>query len=174
MGITVLNPDYELRIRERFSKTGAIETLGARLTRLAPGEADIEVTYRHGLSQTNGFFHGGIIGTMLDTSCGYAALTLMRADDEVLTVEFKTNFLAPAAGDILIARSRVLRAGRSIIVCEADGIVVTDGQEKLVAKMTATMMAVQLQSRTHGNCMGMEECAAQLVTSSCSSPAQAT
>jgi len=173
VSFAVLNPDYELRIRERFSKTGAIETLGARLTRLAPGEADLEVTYRHGLSQTNGFFHGGIIGTMLDTSCGYAALTLMRAGDEVLTVEFKTNFLAPAAGSILIARSRVIRAGRSIIVCEADGVVVTGGQEKLVAKMTATMMAVQLQSRAGSDCIEKEESAAQLVTSSCSSPAPA-
>jgi uncharacterized protein (TIGR00369 family) len=173
VSITVLNPDYEPRIRERFSKTGAMETLGARLNRLAPGEADLEVTYRHGLSQTNGFFHGGIIGTMLDTSCGYAALTLMRADDEVLTVEFKTNFLAPAAGNIFIARSRVIRAGRSIIVCEADGVVVTGGQEKLVAKMTATMMAVQLQSRTVNNDKETEENAGQWVTSSCSSPAPA-
>jgi uncharacterized protein (TIGR00369 family) len=148
LSFTVRNPEYEARIRERFATTGTMETLAARLMRLAPGEADLELPFRHGLSQTNGFFHGGIIGTMLDTVCGYASLTLMRAEDEVLTVEYKTNFLAPAAGELLLARGRVMRNGRRIIVCEADGVMKSEGgREKLVARMTATMMAVQLRQR---------------------------
>ncbi len=146
MSFSVRNPEYETRIHERFSTTGTMETLAARLVRLAPGEAELELPFRHGLSQTNGFFHGGIIGTMLDTVCGYAALTLMRAEDEVLTVEYKANFLAPAAGELLLARGRVMRNGRRIIVCEADGLMKGDDNgEKLVARMTATMMAVRLR-----------------------------
>lgn len=142
MSFTIHNPDFAARIRRRFAATGTMATLGSRLVRTGPGEAELELPYRHGVSQNNGFFHGGIIGTLLDTACGYAALTVMPAEAEVLTVEYKTNFLAPAAGELLIARGRVIRAGRTLIVCEADGVVPLAGSEKCVARMTATMMAV--------------------------------
>lgn len=142
MSFTIYNPDFAGRIRQRFAATGTMVTLGSRLVRTGPGEAELELPYRHGVSQNNGFFHGGIIGTLLDTACGYAALTVMPAEAEVLTVEYKTNFLAPAAGELLIARGRVIRAGRTLIVCEADGVVPLAGSEKCVARMTATMMAV--------------------------------
>lgn len=137
------NPDFEMRIRDRFIATGTMRTLGSRLILVKPGQAELALPYCDGVSQNNGFFHGGIIGTLLDTACGYAALTVMSADAEVLTVEYKTNFLAPAAGELLIARGQVIRAGRTLIICEADGVMLTEGGEKRVARMTATMMAVK-------------------------------
>ncbi|NVN92603.1 MAG: PaaI family thioesterase [Desulfuromonadales bacterium] len=144
------NPDFGVRLHERFSSTGTMGTLGARLVRVGPGEVELELPYHHGVSQNNGFFHGGIIGTMLDTACGYAALTIMPADDEVLTVEYKINFLSPAAGELLVARGRVLRAGKTLTICEADGIMAVDGKEKCVARMTATMIATKLTTLGQG------------------------
>jgi uncharacterized protein (TIGR00369 family) len=117
-------------------------TLGARLTRVAPGETDIELPFRSDLTQQNGFLHAGVVTTILDSACGGAALSLMPAEAGVLSIEFKTNLLAPARGELLIARARVVRAGRTITVCQADGVMVDGDREVHVATMTATMMTV--------------------------------
>ncbi|HEX8672825.1 MAG TPA: PaaI family thioesterase [Longimicrobium sp.] len=136
------DPDYEARLRASFQRQQVMATLGARLTRVAPGETDIELPFRSDLTQQNGFLHAGIVTTILDSACGGAALSLMPAEAEVLSIEFKTNLLAPARGELLIARARVVRAGRTITVCHADGVMVDGGREVHVATMTATMMTV--------------------------------
>ncbi len=122
-------------VRESFARQGTMGLLGAGIERIAPGEVTLTLPFRTDLSQQHGFFHGGIISTMLDTACGYAAMET-RPGAEVLTVEFKLNFTAPARGALLRATGRVIKGGRTLIVClgeaEADG--------KPCATMLATMM----------------------------------
>jgi len=136
------NPDFERLVRESFEKQQIMRTLGARLTRIEPGEVDIELPYRDALTQQHGFLHAGVVTTVLDSTCGYAAFSLMPPGAGVLSVEFKVNLLAPAKGDVLIARGRVLRAGRTISVCQADGVMRTGDHETSIATMLATIMTV--------------------------------
>jgi uncharacterized protein (TIGR00369 family) len=144
------DPAFEARVRESFHRQQAMHTLGARLARVAPGEVDIELPFHESLTQQHGFLHAGIVTTVLDSACGYAAFTLMPADAGVLSIEFKTNLLAPAAGERLVARARVVRAGRTITVCQADGVMIAEGGERHVATMTATMMTVQNRDGVRG------------------------
>jgi uncharacterized protein (TIGR00369 family) len=134
---------FETRVRESFAKQTVMATFGATLARVAPGEIDIELPNRPALAQQHGLLHAGVLATILDSACGYAAFTLMPADAAVLSVEFKINLLAPAAGERVIARGRVVRAGRNVSVCQADGFAVQDGAEKHVATMVGTMMCVR-------------------------------
>lgn len=136
------DPDFEARVRDSFGRQQVMGTLGAVLTRVAPGETDIELPFRMELTQQHGFLHAGIVTTVLDSACGYAAFSLMPAEAAVLSIEFKTNLLAPARGERLIARARVVRAGRTVTVCQADGVMVDGEHEVHVATMTATMMTV--------------------------------
>ena len=133
----------EARVRASFERQRFMTTIGARLTRIAPGEVDIEVPMRDDLVQQHGFMHAGVMASAADSACGYAALTLMPPGVAVLSIEFKINLLAPAAGDRILARARVLRAGRTITVCRADVMAFTAGDERLVASMVATMMTVR-------------------------------
>ncbi|HEX6909405.1 MAG TPA: PaaI family thioesterase [Longimicrobium sp.] len=142
MPFTPQDPDYASRTRASFDRQPAMATLGARLTRVAPGEVDVELPFRADLTQQHGFIHAGIVSTVLDSACGYAAFTLMPADAAVLSIEFKVNLLAPAQGERIIVRGRVVRAGRTISVCSGDAFAVRDGQERHVATMTGTMMTV--------------------------------
>jgi uncharacterized protein (TIGR00369 family) len=139
---TPRDPDFEARVRASFAAQRVMETLGARLARVAPGEVDVELAFRDDLTQQNGFLHAGIVSTILDSACGYAAFTLMPADAGVLSIEFKVNLLAPAVGERVIARGRVVRAGRTISVCTADAFALRDGAERHVSTMTATLMTV--------------------------------
>jgi uncharacterized protein (TIGR00369 family) len=118
-------------------------TLGATLERVAPGEADIRLPFRADLTQQHGFLHAGAMTTVVDSACGYAALTLMPADAAVLTVEFKVNLMAPGDGESIVARGRVLKAGRTLTTCAGDVFAIAGGEEKLVLTMLATMMTVQ-------------------------------
>ena len=118
-------------------------TIGARLAHVAAGAIEIRVLFRPDLTQQHGFLHAGVVTSALDSACGYAALSLMPEGAGVLTVEFKTNLLAPARGEELIARGRVVRAGRTITVCQADASMLADGAETLVATMLATIMTVR-------------------------------
>jgi uncharacterized protein (TIGR00369 family) len=142
MPATARNPDYERRVRESFEKQQAMRTLGARLLRVAPGEVDLELPYREDLTQQHGFLHAGVVTALMDSACGYAAFSLMPAGAGVLSVEFKVNLLAPAKGDALLARGRVLKAGRTISVCQAEGLMRSGEGETSVATMLATMMTV--------------------------------
>ncbi|HEX7964481.1 MAG TPA: PaaI family thioesterase [Gammaproteobacteria bacterium] len=142
MALTPADPGFEARVRDSFARQRVMATLGARLVRVAPGEVDLELPFRADLTQQHGYLHAGIVTTLLDSACGYAAFSLMPADATVLSVEFKTNLLAPAAGERLLARGRVLRAGRTLTVCEASGVMLDGGGEKAVAHMVGTMMAL--------------------------------
>jgi uncharacterized protein (TIGR00369 family) len=136
---------FEARVRESFARQQLMETIGARLSTVAPGEVQIELPFRADLTQQHGFLHAGIVTTIADTACGYAALTLMPDDADVLSVEFKTNLLSPARGESLLARARVVRAGRTLTVCAADVFARQGGEEKVVATMLATIMNVRLK-----------------------------
>ena len=144
------NPDFGRLVRESFDKQQAMRTLGARLTRVEPGEVEIELPYRDDLTQQHGFLHAGVVTAVLDSACGYAAFSLMPPGAGVLSVEFKVNLLAPANGDLLIARARVLRAGRTISVCQADATMRSGGDETPVATMLGTMMTVKDRSDVVG------------------------
>ena len=132
----------EGRIRESFARQAYMETLGAEIVHVADGEVDIALPFDAQLVQQDGFLHAGVVAGVTDSACGYAALTRMDEGSEVLTVEFKINMLAPAAGERFIARGRVVRAGRTLTVCRGDAFAIVDGSEKHIATMTATMIAV--------------------------------
>jgi uncharacterized protein (TIGR00369 family) len=136
------DPNYESRVRESFARQLVMHTLGASLTLVEAGTVEIELPYRADLTQQHGFIHAGIIASILDSACGYAAYSLMPADAAVLSIEFKVNLLAPAKGDAVRARAEVKRAGRNVTVCVADAFAITDGQSKVVATMLATMMCI--------------------------------
>jgi uncharacterized protein (TIGR00369 family) len=117
-------------------------TLGAELTVVGQGAVEIRLPFSSKLTQQHGYLHAGAVTAVLDSACGYAALSLAPDDRDVLTVEFKQNLLAPAAGEVLVARAQVKRAGKTLTVCMADGFTITDSQEKLVATMLATIMNI--------------------------------
>ena len=132
------------RVRASFVKQQVMRTIGATLDSVEPGVVTISMPPNPGLTQQHGYLHAGIIATIADSACGYAALSLMPADAAVLSIEFKTNMLAPADGERFIARGRVIKPGRTIMVCDATVHAVRKGgEEKLVATMTGTMMVVQ-------------------------------
>jgi len=114
--------------------------LGAEVVHIAAGEVDIALPFSERLTQQDGYLHAGVVAGAIDTACGYAALTTLDAGAEVLTVEFKINLLAPAAGERLVARGRVLRTGRTLTVCRGDAVTINGGREKHVATLTATMI----------------------------------
>ena len=116
--------------------------IGAELVHVAAGEVDIALPFSERLTQQDGYIHAGVVAGVTDSACGYAALTTMEANAEVLTVEFKINLLAPAAGEQLVTRGRVLRTGRTLTVCRGDAVTMSDGEEKHVATLTATLMAI--------------------------------
>ncbi|HZS61213.1 MAG TPA: PaaI family thioesterase [Gemmatimonadaceae bacterium] len=132
--------DYETRVRSSFDKQRFMTTIGATLSRVQPGEVAIDLEYRDDLVQQHGFLHAGVVAAIVDSACGYAALTLMRPGTAVLTVEYKVNLLAPAQGQAFRAHGRVVRSGRTITVCTGDVSVVETGST--IAVMQATMIAV--------------------------------
>jgi uncharacterized protein (TIGR00369 family) len=136
------NPEFAARVRENFARQAALGLIGAELTRIEPGVVDIEVQYRPDLAQQHGYFHGGIVGMVADGAAGGAAFSMIPADSTVLSVEYKINFIAPAAGERLIARGRVLKPGRTLCICQVDVTVVRDGEETLCAVMLQTAMAL--------------------------------
>ena len=136
------DPDFDARVRASFARQAAMATLGIGITDLAAGRIELRMDHAPAYTQQHGFIHAGIVTTALDSACGYAAFSLMPADAAVLTVEFKTNLLSPAAGDFFRFRVQVLKPGRTISVCDAQAFAVQDGTEKLIATMTGTLMAV--------------------------------
>jgi uncharacterized protein (TIGR00369 family) len=137
------DPDFAARVRASFERQAFMATVGASIVSVAPGEVVLEVPHRDDLTQQHGYLHAGVIAAVADSACGYAAFTLMPAEHAVLSVEFKTNLLAPARGERFRATARVVRAGRTLTVCTAEVVGVEDGQETLVAVMQATMIGLE-------------------------------
>lgn len=136
------NPEFARRVRESFARQGVMAHIGAELSLVEAGRCQIRLPYRESLSQQHGYFHGGVTTTIADSACGYAGFTLMPEDASVLTIEYKVNFLAPADGELLIATGYVVKPGRSVIVGQADVMVIKQGCEKICATMTETMMVM--------------------------------
>jgi uncharacterized protein (TIGR00369 family) len=118
-------------------------TLCATIESVAPGMVTIALRPGDAVSQQHGFVHAGAVSAIADSAAGYAALSLMPAGSGVLTAEFKINLLAPAAGDRILARGRVVKSGRTLTLAQAEVFAETGGQEKLIALLTATLMTIQ-------------------------------
>ncbi len=135
--------DFEGRVRASFARQRIMETIGAELTRVNPGEVEIELPFRADLTQQHGFLHAGIISTALDSACGYAAYSVMPADAAVLTIEFKINLLAPGKGERFLFRGQVTKPGRTIVVADGQAYAYDgEGEARMIATMTGTMMVV--------------------------------
>lgn len=135
--------DFEARIRASFAKQGLMSTLGATLVTVAPGRVEIALNPHPAISQQHGFVHAGAVSAIADTAAGYAALSLMPPGRGVLTTEFKINLVAPAAGKRLLARGKVVKAGRTLTLAQTEVFAELDGKERLIALLTATMMAIE-------------------------------
>jgi uncharacterized protein (TIGR00369 family) len=137
------DPEFETRVRASFAKQTFMATLGATLARVAPGEVTIELPVRETLAQQHGSVHAGAIASVLDSAAGYAALSLMPAGAGVVSVEFKVNLLEPAVGVRVEARARVVRSGRTLSACSAEGWAIdAEGNARLVAMLQGTMMCL--------------------------------
>jgi uncharacterized protein (TIGR00369 family) len=142
------NPDFRAVATDTFERQRAMRTLGISIARMAPGEVDLAMEYAFDFTQQNGFVHAGIITAGLDSACGIAAFTLMPDGSDILTVEFKTNLLAPARGERFAFRATVVKPGRTLTVCEGRAYALHDGVETLIATMTGTLMALPRREAT--------------------------
>ena len=136
------NPDYREIATDTFERQIAMRTLGISIARLEPGEVDLAMDYSAEFTQEHGFIHAGIITAGLDNACGIAAFTLMPVETGILTVEFKTNLLAPAKGERFVFRGVVVKPGRTLTVYDGRAYAEQDGGETLIATMTGTLMAL--------------------------------
>lgn len=141
------NPSFEQEVRQSFAQQSIMELIGASLTLIEPGVVEINLPYRRDLTQQNGYLHAGIVTTIADSACGYAAFSLMPEGSAVLSVEFKVNLLRPAKGENFLARAEVIKAGRTLTVVRADVFALTENKRTLVATMQGTMMCVVSEAR---------------------------
>ena len=139
-----LNPHFAETIAESFAQQAVMKLIGARLAHVEAGIVEIELPFRSDLTQQDGYLHAGIVTTIADSACGYAAFSLMPSGSAVLSIEFKVNLLRPARGDLFVARAKVIKAGRTLSVTRADVFAVhDDSQRELVATMQGTMMSLR-------------------------------
>jgi uncharacterized protein (TIGR00369 family) len=136
------DPNWEAKVRDSFARQGAMATIGARLSHVAPGEADIEIDRTPAVQQQHGYVHGGVVGMIADSAGGYAGFSMMPAGATVLTVEYKMNLMNPADGARIVARGRVVKPGRTLVVCQVDVYSIKEGRERHCALMTQTLLTV--------------------------------
>lgn len=141
--MTALSEKNEARCRASFARQQAMATIGASVRSVAAGDVELEMPFSEKLTQQHGFIHAGVITMLADTACGFAALSLMPDDAAVLTTEFKINLLSPAKGERFVARGRVVRPGKTLMVCLGEVFAEGAGGRKQVALMTASMMVVE-------------------------------
>jgi uncharacterized protein (TIGR00369 family) len=134
------NPNYETFVRSALKRQGFMGLLGAELRAIEPGRVVLGVAYRDDLNQQNGFLHGGIVGTLCDNAAAAAAGTLVAAGSDILTIEYKVNFLGPAVGDRVEAVGEVVRLGRSVTVSRADAFAIDGDKRRQVASALVTLM----------------------------------
>src|ERR1700733_5401348 len=142
------DPNFAEKTRASFAQQGFMNYLRAEITVIEPGRCEIQVPFRSELSQQDGYFHGGVSGAIADSATGYAAYSLTPPDTSVLSVEYKLNFVAPALGELLIARGQVIRAGRTLTVCRADVFIARRGEEKICATSLSTIMSLATGNRS--------------------------
>ena len=137
------NPAFAEEIKQSFVKQTIMGLIGAELSRVEPGVVEITLPYRADLAQQHGYLHAGIVTTIADSACGYAAYSLMPPNSEVLSVEFKVNLLRPAKGEKFLAVAEVVKAGKTLTVVRADvfGMDQEDKRE-LIATMLGTMICL--------------------------------
>ncbi|HAX21550.1 MAG TPA: phenylacetic acid degradation protein [Hydrogenophaga sp.] len=144
------DPDFATRVRASFERQAAMRTLGATLAAVRPGQVEITLPWAEPLTQQHGFLHAGMVSTALDSACGYAGFSLMSVEAAVLTIEFKINLLAPAKGESFRMVGTVIKPGRTVTVCEGHAYAIDGGQEKLIATMGCTLMAVMGRDNIQG------------------------
>ena len=132
----------EARVRDSFAKQTIMATIGASVASVKPGEVEIVLPFSDKVLQQHGFVHAGVVATIADSACGYAALSVMPREAAVLTTEFKINLLAPAKGERLRAVGRVVRAGKKLIVTLGEVFAEEGGQSKQIALITASLMVI--------------------------------
>ena len=140
-------PEFETMVRDSFSKMTMMAHLGASLSSVRPGAVEVRLVHREELLQQHGLFHGGVTTTILDSAGGYAAFSLFKPGDEILTVEYKVNFIAPAIGDELVARGEVVKIGKSLSITRGEACVIKRGEETPCAIMQQTMMRIKGHSK---------------------------
>ena len=138
----MINPSFADEIKQSFAKQTIMGLIGAELTRVEPGLIEIRLPYRADLAQQHGYLHAGIVTTIADSACGYAAYSLMPPNSEVLSVEFKVNLLRPAKGETFSAVAEVVKAGRTLTVVRADVFGIEQERRELVATMLGTMICL--------------------------------
>ena len=140
----IQNPSFAAEIRASFAKQSVMELIGAKLNRIEPGIVEITIPFRTDLTQQHGYLHAGVVTTIADSACGYAAYSLMPAGSEVLSVEFKVNLLRPAKGNEFLARAEVIKPGKTLTVVRADvfGLAGDESQRTLIASMLGTMFCI--------------------------------
>jgi uncharacterized protein (TIGR00369 family) len=134
--------DYAARVRASFERQGAMRLIGARLFEVGPGYCAIELPYRADLTQQHGYIHAGIVSAIVDSAGGYAGFSLFPADASVLTVEYKLNLIAPAAGERLIAEARVIKPGRTLAITRGEVYAEASGKRSLCAIMQQTLIVL--------------------------------
>jgi uncharacterized protein (TIGR00369 family) len=144
------DPAFEARVRESFSRQRHMATLGAEIVFIAPGEVHLALPFAEQFCQQNGFMHAGAIASVADSANGYAAYTLAPPDTDVLAVEFKINLLAPARAEGFLACARVLRAGRTLTVCQAEVFTTGATERLLIATMLSTIIVRPTGSAASG------------------------
>ncbi len=138
-----LNPSFAADVGRSFARQPIMNLIGASLGLVEPGVVEITLPYRADLSQQHGYLHAGVVTTIADSACGYAAYTLMPAGSEVLSVEFKVNLLRPAQGETFVARAEVIKAGKTLTVVRADVFAINEGERELVATLQGTMICLR-------------------------------
>jgi uncharacterized protein (TIGR00369 family) len=133
---------FEKKVRDSFGQQLFMSMIGAEMISVDRGSIEIRFPFSTKLTQQNGFVHAGAVTSIMDSACGYAALSVGPRDADVLSVEFKVNLLSPGIGESFVARASVKRAGKRLVVCIADAFAVRAGEEKLIATMLATIMNI--------------------------------
>jgi len=135
----------EQKITASFNKQGLMQTLGAQIESISEGEVILSCVFNDNLSQQHGYFHAGVMSSLADTACGYAALSVMPEDADVLSVEFKINMLRPAKVDRILAIGTVFKTGKTLVIC--DGLITDAARETVYAKMQATMIVMRNETK---------------------------
>ncbi len=136
------NPDYEKFVRRALKAQGFMALIGAEVVIVDPGLVELAVDYREEIGQQDGFVHGGVVGTLCDNAAAAAAGTLVAPGTGILTIEYKINFLAPAACLRLVARGEVIRFGRTVTICRAQAFAEGKGPRRHVASAQVSLMTL--------------------------------